>query len=327
VTARAEPSAGRPTVPGIPDLPEVRQHLVSPAAPVTGRVVKSELCTAGRKAAGFVRHIDIDVSGTALEGAWRAGQSFGVVPPGVDTNGRPHKLRLYSIAAPTAGEDGRGTILSTTVKRTIDEHWDDHRLFLGVCSNHLCDLAPGAEVQLTGPAGKRFLLPADPSKHDYLFFATGTGIAPFRGMLADLAAAGFPSRAALVMGSPYASDLLYDAHFRTLERDHDNFTYLTAISREKQHDVDTTLYVQDRLETHRDLLAPMLASERTLIYICGIAGMELGILKQLARVLPPAHLSQYLDADAALLADPGSWDRRMIPRELKPTRRMFLEVY
>ena len=314
-------------IPGLPELPEVRQHLVSPAEPVVGRVVSSRLCTAARKAAGFVRHIEIDVSGTPLAGAWRAGQSFGVVPPGTDDKGRPHKLRLYSIAAPTGGETGDGTILSTTVKRTIDEHWESHALFLGVCSNYLCDLREGEPVHLTGPAGKRFLLPADHDRHDYLFIATGTGIAPFRGMLMDLANAGYAGRATLVMGSPYRTDLIYDAELRGMERQHPWFRYRTAISREITEEQPRPMYVQDRIEADAAAMHDLLGSERTLVYICGIAGMELGVLRTLWTMLPPQHRSQYLQIADDVPADPAQWDRRMIPRQIKPTKRVFMEVY
>ena len=216
-------------------LPEVRMHLHGPADPARGVVVSNERCTAG-KSHSFVRHVVIDVSGSRLEGSFRAGQSFGVIPPGADEAGRAHKLRLYSIASPSAGEDGQGRHVATTVKRTIDEHWETQRLFLGVASNYLADLRPGDSVGLTGPSGKRFLVPEDPGAHDYLFIATGTGIAPFRGMLRELDAAGFPSRAVLVMGSPYATDLIYDDQMRELASRRPGFSYLTALSRQPQTD-------------------------------------------------------------------------------------------
>lgn len=313
--------------PGLPEMPEARQHLVSPAEPVVGTVVASRLCTAARKAAGFVRHVEIDVSGTPLEGAWISGQSFGVIPPGTDDKGRPHKLRLYSIASPTAGERGDGKVLATTVKRTIDEHWEDHRLFLGVCSNYLCDLKEGDKVSLTGPAGKRFLLPSDPSAHDYVFVATGTGVAPFRGMLLDLAASGFAGKATLVMGTPYRTDLLYDPELRELERSHPWFTYRTAVSREVTHDQPRPMYVQDRIEADAGELIPLLDSDRALVYICGIAGMELGVLRALWTMLPPERRTQYLGVSDDVPADPSLWDRRMIPRQIKPTKRVLMEVY
>jgi ferredoxin--NADP+ reductase len=313
-------------IPGIPRLPEPKMHLVTPAAPGTGIVVSNERCTASAKAASFTRHIAIDVSRTALAGNFISGQSFGVVPPGLDTHGKPHKLRLYSISSPTRGEDGQGKVLSTTVKRTIDEHHETGKLFLGVASNFLCDLKPGDEVKVTGPNGKRFVLPADPAAHDYIFFATGTGIAPFRGMLMDLFHARSPSRVALVMGSPYATDLLYHKELLAWQEEHDNFTYLTAISREKNAD-GGACYCHERVRRSRDVLVPLLERERTLIYVCGIAGMELGVMQRLTSELPPAVRDQYVQVDAEAAADVEGWTRRMIHKQVRPTRRMFLEVY
>lgn len=315
-------------VEGIPTLPEVQQHLVRPTDPVIGTVVETRVCTKSKKAAGYVRHIEIDVSGTALEGAWVSGQSFGVVPPGQTESGKSHKLRLYSIAAPTRGEGGNGKIISTTLKRVVDEHWEDHTLFTGRCSNYLADLQVGDKVHLTGPAGKRFLLPADPSAHNFIFIATGTGIAPFRSMLLDLVNAEMPARVDLLMGVPYETDLLYDEDFRELAKDYpDRFHYRTAISRHLTPDQPKNLYVQDRLVEDAPVLAEILKSDRTLVYVCGIAGMELGVLKALARILDPKSLGQYLTIDPEIGTDPDAWDRKMIPRKLKPTKRMFLEVY
>jgi hypothetical protein len=37
---------------------------------------------------------------------YREGQSIGIVPPGVDANGKPQKLRLYSIASSAPGDFG-----------------------------------------------------------------------------------------------------------------------------------------------------------------------------------------------------------------------------
>ncbi|MAY74055.1 MAG: hypothetical protein CMJ31_04885 [Phycisphaerae bacterium] len=320
---------------GDPTFPEVTQNVVRPNAPVVGRVVSTELCTkAGKKAAGFVRHVAIDVSGTALAGAFRAGQSFGVVPSGEDAKGRPHKVRLYSIASPTAGEDGNGTTLATTVKRLLDEDWNDHRLRVGVASNFLCDLQVGDEVQVAGPNGKRFILPEDASSYNFVFFATGTGIAPFRGMIADLAALPEPPRSAvLVMGVPYETDLLYDEQFRELEAKHPWFRYVTAISRGTQIDTNRPLYVGDRVSADPDAgtdrgIPALLRSDRTLIYVCGIGGMELGILRALANELTPDELARYVTiADEGVASDPAAWTRRMISRDIRPTRRVMLEVY
>lgn len=316
-----------------PALPAVAVNVVRPTAPVIGRVISNELCTkGGSKAAGFVRHVAIDVSGTPLAGNFVAGQSFGVLPPGEDDKGRPHKLRLYSIASPTAGEDGKGAVLATTVKRVLDEHWDTHRLFRGVCSNYLCDARPGDEILVTGPSGKRFILPADPSAHDYVFFATGTGIAPFRAMIRDLLDAGVDSRIALVMGVPYTTELLYHDEMTALSDRNPNFRYITAISRELQSDLPRRLYVQDRvgndaLGTGVGSLPAMLSDERTLVYVCGLAGMELGIFRAIYECLGRDGAAPFFTVDDEIESDPSSWTRRMINRQIKTSRRVFLEVY
>lgn len=315
-----------------PIMPEVKMHLALPASPVTATVVETTRCTLGTgrggaaKSSGVVRHISFDITGTALAGAFRPGQSFGVIPPGVDAKGSPHKLRLYSLASPTRGEDGRGNVVATTVKRLLDEEWETHKLFTGVCSNYLCDLKPGDTVLLTGPSGKRFVLPKDPGDHDYVFFATGTGIAPFRGMVMDVLESGAASKVVLVMGSAYASDLIYHEQFEGLAAAHKNFTYLPTISRHVGPAADRTLYVQDRLSTHRDLLGPILTSERGLVYVCGIAGMEMGILRGMHASLSPEAFAQYLRADPEF-QDPKTWERKLLNRKVNPTRRVFLEVY
>lgn len=319
-------------IPGTPVLPEVRMHLHPAADPGVGVVVSSERCTAGRKSSGFVRHVAIDVSQTRLAGQFVSGQSFGVLPPGADEKGLPHKLRLYSIASPSFGEDGQGRVLATTVKRLIDEHEETGKLFLGVASNYLCDVRPGDQVKVCGPSGKRFVLPADPAAHDYVFFATGTGIAPFRGMLHELfrrpGRAPTACRATLVMGTPYATDLLYHAELQKLAAETPGFRYLTAVSRETQETRKgrRPLYVQDLIGENEEL-RDLLSSPRTLVYICGIAGMELGIFRGLATELGDGGREQFLQVDPEVLGNPGGWERRMIHKQLKPTKRVFMEVY
>ena len=307
-------------------LPEAKMHVRSPKEPATAKIVRNELCTA-RKAAGFVRHVEIDLTGTGMEGHFLPGQAIGIVADGMDSTGKPHKVRLYSICSPTRGEDGKGVVVATTVKRLVDEHWESHGLFTGVSSNYLCDRRPGDTVQVTGPAGKRFVLPVDKGAHDYVFFATGTGIAPFRGFILDLLEAECQSQIYLIMGAPYTTDLLYHADLLGLQDKHKNFHYITAISREKQADGHDPLYIQDRVRTERDRLLPALISPKTLIYICGVAGMELGIFQQLALNLTGSDLRQYLDVDADQLADIRKWTRQMIHKQVRPSRRVFMEVY
>lgn len=324
-----------------PILPDAAMHLVMPNDPATGRVVSSERCTKG-KSAGFVRHIAIDVGETPLAGKFLAGQSFGVVPAGTDPAGKPHKVRLYSIASPSYGEDGHGRVLSTTCKRLIDERTPDDQgrsgLFVGVCSNYLCDLASGDPVLVSGPAGKRFLLPVDRSAHDYLFVATGTGIAPFRGMLHELLVgppAGSPwrdswqgpcqSRIHLVMGSPYTSDLLYDGWLRELAQRHPSFSYHPVVSREALARPGWGPHAHQYVAARMDLFAPLLSSDRTLVYLCGLAGMQIGLFKAMASAgVAGGYLNVHEEISAA---DPSQWTDEQVKRRIRPTHRCMMEVY
>ena len=164
-------------------LPEVELNINTPKNPTEATIVENYICTA-ESSPNFVRHITFDISGTDLVGRIRVGQSIGVLPPGENEKGRPHKIRLYSVSSPTKGEEGNPTLVSTTVKRVVEEYEDS--LYTGICSNYICDLKVGDKVKVTGPSGKRYLLPENVDDFNYVFFATGTGIAPFRGMIMEL---------------------------------------------------------------------------------------------------------------------------------------------
>lgn len=310
-----------------PVLRDVVMHAHKPNDPGTAVVTKSELCTRSQKAAGVVRHIEFDVTGSGLEGVCASGQSVGVIAPGTDEKGRPHAPRLYSLACPTGGEDGAGKILSTTVKRTIDEHWTDHRLFTGVCSNYLCDACEGDEIRVTGPAGKRFVLPKEAGAHGYVFVATGTGIAPFRGFCMELLKDHPQTPITLVMGAPYETDLLYDEYFRAMDKSHANFRYLTAISRHSGANGETPMYVDGRFDGADAALTEQLRDEKTLVYVCGIAGMEIGLFRRMVFDLGDDVSERYVRVDDEI-RDPGvRWERKMMHKKIKTTKRVFLEVY
>jgi ferredoxin--NADP+ reductase len=328
-----------------PVLQPAQMHVVLPGAPVMATIKSSDSCMRG-KSASFVRHIAVDLTGTKLEGTFLAGQSFGVIPPGDDPKGRPHKVRLYSIASPSYGEDGFGRVISTTCKRTIEEgldqyapeRGDGHPLLLGVCSNFLCDQPIGAPVSVSGPNGKRFVLPVDINAHDYFFFATGTGIAPFRGMVHELLVGppeGSPWRARwkgpcarqihLLMGAPYTTDLLYDDWFRGLASKHANFHYHTVISREQLPAPDHGPHVHHYLEARLSEFRGLIAAPTTLFYMCGLAGMQVGLFHALGKAgLGDGYLTIHEEL-TGIAAE--SWTTEQIKRRVRPTHRCMLEVY
>ncbi len=223
-----------------------------------------------------------------------------------------------------------------TCKRLIDEFQpqtprddqDRHDLFVGLCSNHLCDLNLGDEVLVTGPSGKRFLLPSEPERHDYLFLATGTGIAPFRGMLHDLLTGPdgpVGSDIHLVMGVGYTTDLLYDDELRDLAKNFPNFHYHTVISREVMPDGTRGGYIHHYLDREIKRHEDMLRSDRTLLYMCGLAGMQIGVFQLLARLGLGEPYLKVKDDIAGI--DPSEWDAGQIKKSVRPTHRCMLEVY
>ena len=107
------------------------------------------------------------------------GQSIGIVPPGVDADGRPHFPRQYSVASPRNGERPGYNNVSLTVKRVLEDH--QGRPVRGVASNYLCDLKVGDKVEATGPFGLSFLMPNHPQSA-IVMICTGTGSAPMRAM-------------------------------------------------------------------------------------------------------------------------------------------------
>lgn len=59
--------------------------------------------------ADYWQTVCVFVSG---EVPYREGQSIGVIPEGIDKNGKPHKLRLYSIASSALGDFGDSKTVS-----------------------------------------------------------------------------------------------------------------------------------------------------------------------------------------------------------------------
>ena len=236
--------------------------------------------------------------------------------------GRPHKLRLYSVSSPSKGEGGKSHLVSTTVKRANEEV--DGVFYKGLCSNYLSNLKPGDKVKVTGPSGRRYLLPSNALDYNYVFFATGTGVAPFRGMINELFEKGITNQVALVFGCPYRTDFIYPKYFNEMETIHPNFHYIKMISREDRRQDGSKYYVQTAIDDRSETLSPILGKENTLIYLCGMKGMESGIYHNLAL----QGFSDYLNLKGDLAQrDPSTWSWHEVKKMVKPSHRTFEEVY
>ncbi|CAF2109619.1 unnamed protein product [Brassica oleracea var. botrytis] len=258
-----------------------------PKEPYTGKVLLNTKITAD-DAPGETWHMVFSHQG---EIPYREGQSVGVIADGIDKNGKPHKVRLYSIASSALGDLGNSETVSLCVKRLVYTN-DAGEVVKGVCSNFLCDLKPGSDVKLTGPVGKEMLMPKDPNA-TVIMLATGTGIAPFRSFLWKMFFEKHDDYKAtwLFLGVPTTSSLLYTeahTHFNSssasfLEFDKmkakapENFRVDYAISREETNDKGEKMYIQTRMAQYAPELWELLKKDNTFVYMCGLKGMEKGI--------------------------------------------------
>jgi hypothetical protein len=83
--------------------------------------------------------------------------------------------------------------------------------------------------------------------------------------------------------------------------------------------------VADCLIEARDHFAPLLAGNRTLIYMCGILGMQQSVFRALADLgLASSYLKLAPELDGVAPAD---WDGAALRRLVKPSPRCLLELY
>jgi benzoyl-CoA 2,3-dioxygenase component A len=204
------------------------------------------------------------------------GQSIGIVTPGTTADGKPHLVRLYSVASARDGEKPNANNLSLTVKREPD----------GVCSNYLCDLPRGAKLDVTGPFGATFLHPNDPASN-IIMICTGTGSAPFRAFTERRrrAMGDAPGRLMLFFGARRPEELPY---FGPLQKVPEkllakHFCYSRVPGQPR-------VYVQDRIRTEASVVAGLLNDAHTHVYICGLKGMESGVDEAFADVCRGASL-------------------------------------
>ncbi|CAN6909050.1 unnamed protein product [Brassica oleracea] len=252
-----------------------------PKEPYTGKVLLNTKITAD-DAPGETWHMVFSHQG---EIPYREGQSVGVIADGIDKNGKPHKVRLYSIASSALGDLGNSETVSLCVKRLVYTN-DAGEVVKGVCSNFLCDLKPGSDVKLTGPVGKEMLMPKDPNA-TVIMLATGTGIAPFRSFLwkmffekhDDYKASEYS--AWLFLGKPnliFVVVINYLQEFDKMKaKAPENFRVDYAISREQANDKGEKMYIQTRMAQYAPELWELLKKDNTYVYMCGLKGMEKGI--------------------------------------------------
>lgn len=290
---------------------KVPVNIYKPNSPYVGKCIENtELVREG--GVGTVKHLTFDISGGDLE--YLEGQSIGIIPPGNDSNGKPHKLRLYSIASTRHGDHLDDKTISLCV-RQLEYKNENGEMVYGVCSTHLCNLDVGADVTITGPVGKEMLLPDDEDA-TIIMLATGTGIAPFRAFLWRMFKEQhedyqFKGLAWLIFGIPFSANILYKEELEQLAAEFpDNFRLTYAISREQENAQGGKMYVQSRVVEYADEIFEMLQKPKTHFYMCGLKGME-----------PPISETFTQEAEKRGV----NWDD--LRKDMKKNHRWHVEVY
>lgn len=258
---------------------DIPVNIYRPNAPFVGKCISNEeLVKDG--GIGTCRHLTFDISAGDLR--YLEGQSIGIIPDGTDDKGKPHKLRLYSIASTRHGDNLDDKTVSLCVRQLEYKHPETGETVFGVCSTFLCNIEEGADVKITGPVGKEMLLPDDPEA-TVIMMATGTGIAPFRAFLWRMFFEQhedykFKGLAWLIFGVTTTPNILYKEQLEELqEKFPDNFRLTYAISREQKNSEGGRMYIQHRVGEHADDLWSLMQKPNTHTYICGLKGMEDGI--------------------------------------------------
>ncbi len=261
----SQPTHGAPASAATPSV-----GLYTAQAPVTATLAVNQRVTAA-DAGSDIRHIVLDFGSAnypVLEG-----QSVGVLPPGNDASGAPYQMRVYSIASARDGEEPGRNLVALTVKRVLEDH--EGKPARGVCSNYLCDLAPGEQVKVVGPFGANYLMPNHPEA-SIMMICTGTGIAPMRAMIERRRRTGQTApdaKMVLFYGGRTPAELPYHDDLQALPAGllDLNLAFSRVAGQPKQ-------YVQDAIRVKGSEVAKMLTNPETYIYVCGLKGMEAGIV-------------------------------------------------
>lgn len=277
-------------------------------SPATATVVGNVRVTEAGKTSGAdydTHHIVLDFG--TMPFPVLEGQSIGILPPGVDAEGKTHHARQYSIASPRNGERPGYNNLSLTIKRVLEDH--QGQPVRGTASNYMCDLKVGDTVHIIGPFGSSFLMPNHP-KSNIVMICTGTGSAPMRAMTEwrrRLRQSGKfdGGKLLLFFGARTKEELPYFGPLQSLPKDFidNNFAFSRTPGQPKR-------YVQDLMRERAADLAPLLADANTCFYVCGLKSMEEGVLSAMRHIAEKAGLS---------------WDT--VGAALKKEGRLHLETY
>ena len=217
----------------------------------------------------------VDPAGAGAPFTFLAGQWVSLVLPLLDEKERPLR-RAYSVAS-VPGTSPRFELVVTRVDGGRGSTW-------------LNDAPVGTKLEVKGPQGTfHRAVDAGPS----LFVATGTGVAPFRGMVHDALAAAGEAPLWVLFGVRSPADALYRDEFEALAKQHARLRFMLSMSRPPEEWSGLRGYVQTHV---LELWKELAAFGRPHAYICGVKKMLLEVrtvLKTHGAERQQLHLESY----------------------------------
>ena len=117
----------------------------------------------------------------------------------------------------------------------------------GKASEYFFNLKVGEKLLIDGPYGVFTLKESDKEK---FFICTGTGVAPFRAMIQQLAEQKAKENFTLIFGERTEEELLYRNEFESLAKKNSRFKYIVTLSRSHESWKGELGYVQHVMKKH-----------------------------------------------------------------------------
>lgn len=240
--------------------------------PYAATVVSTERLTAS--GTDEIRHLVLGIPSATFN--YLEGQSIGVLVPGPHPFGNEHHFRLYSIANARNGEDGNMSEISICVRRCFYTDEVSGERYPGIASNYLCDAAVGQSIRITGPYGRQFMAPRDPSCN-LLMMGVGTGIAPFRAFLKHIYEEhkAWKGQVRLFYGARTGLDLVYMNDQNkdiALYYDRETFKAFEALS-PRPH-ADAPVDMASAIKKNAAEVWALLQDPKTYAYVSGLSKLE-----------------------------------------------------
>lgn len=197
----------------------------------------------------------------------------------VEDGQKPPLKRSYSVAS--APEDSGFALCIKLVEG-------------GRGSEYLKIAKEGDVLNFSGAFG-HFVLKDSPK--DVVLISTGTGIAPFLGMIPQVLENDSEKKVYLFFGTSYESGLLYQKELDQWQKKHKNFSSISTVSRPSESWEGANGRVQEHI------LKSDLDFANSKFYICGIGDMVVDVRKLLIEqgvAKEDIHLEQYTPATQLL---------------------------